>query len=185
VITLETARLRLSMLGPEDAAFIVQLLNEPSFLLQIGDRGVRTVDDARGYIAHGPADSYQRHGFGLQLVRRKRGGEAIGMCGLLKRDELRDPDLGFAYLPAYWGQGYAVEAGRAVLADAWERLRLPRLAAITAPGNSGSIAVLERLGFALEGVLQPLPESPPLNLFGMAAPVEALADRDWKRSRRG
>lgn len=182
MIALDTPRLRLSALAAEDAPVILRLLNEPSFLQQIGDRGVRTLDDALDYLDRGPIASYQRHGFGLELVRLKRGGAAIGMCGLLKRDELPDPDLGFAYFPEYWGNGYAVEAARAVLADGWTRCRLPRIAAITALGNVGSIAVLQRLGFDYQRILQPLPEAEPLKLFEIQAPPEAGGA--WKRARR-
>lgn len=181
MIAIDTQRLRLSALAAEDAPFILRLLNEPSFLQQIGDRGVRTLGDALDYIARGPVASYERHGFGLELVRLKHGGTPIGMCGLLKREELIDPDLGFAYVPEHWGNGYALEAGRAVLADGWRRCRLPRVAAITAPGNVGSIAVLERLGFVFERMLQPLPEAEPLKLFGVEAP--AREGEGWKRAR--
>ena len=144
---LETERLRLRALVPADAAFVLRLLNEPSFLENIGDRGVRTLADAERYIAEGPAASHVRHGFALDLVERKEDGAAIGMCGLLKRDHLEHPDLGYAFLPEFWSRGYAAEAGAGVIAQARETLRIPGLLAVTNPDNRASIRVLERLGF--------------------------------------
>jgi len=149
-LILETERLALRELGEADADFIHGLLNEPSFLQYIGDRGVRTPDDARAYIRNGPMASYAAHGFGLWLVVRKEDSTPLGMCGLLKREALDDVDLGFAYRPAYWRQGYAVEAGRAVLGLARDRFSLTRVVAITTEDNTGSITVLERLGFVFE-----------------------------------
>lgn len=151
---LRTDRLTLRELAESDADFIHGLLNEPSFLRYIGDRGVRTPEDARAYIRNGPMASYAAHGFGLWLVVRNEDGAPLGMCGLLKREALDDVDLGFAYRPAFWRQGYAVEAGRAVLDLARDRFGLERVVAITLEENTGSIAVLQRLGFAFERVAQ-------------------------------
>lgn len=147
---IETARLTLRRLTEDDAEFILGLLNEPSFLQFIGDRGVRTVEDARAYIQKGPVASYERHGFGLLLVTRNQDGAPIGMCGLLKRDALDDVDVGFAFRPAYWSQGYAFEAASAVIAHGNTALGLRRVAAITQPDNAGSIRVLEKLGLRFE-----------------------------------
>jgi ribosomal-protein-alanine N-acetyltransferase len=111
---LTTPRLALRELTETDAPFMLQLLNEPSFIRNIGDRGVRTVEDAREYITNGPQASYARFGFGLYLVELRPALTPIGICGLLKRDQLPEPDIGFAFLPAYWSQGYAKEAAAAV-----------------------------------------------------------------------
>jgi len=145
--TLETARLLLSPLTGEDAGFILELLNEPALLRDIGDKGVRTRADAQAYLATGPLDSYRQHGFGLLRVSLKHSGEPIGICGLLKRDILELPDLGYALLERHWSNGYAIEAATAVMTDAQERLRLRRLCAITALENPSSIRILEKLGF--------------------------------------
>ena len=109
---LETERLRLRRLTVDDAAFILELVNDPSWLRFIGDRGVRNLDDARSYILKGPVASYEKHGFGLWLVELKAEATPIGICGLLQRDTLPDVDIGFALLPQFCGQGYAVR-GRA------------------------------------------------------------------------
>ncbi len=151
---LQTARLTLRRFTVDDAEFIVALLNEPSFLRFIGDRGVRTVEDAARYIADGPIASYAQHGFGLFHVRLTEDGTAIGMCGLLKRASLEDVDLGFAFLPAYWGHGYARESARAVMHLAREALALSRIVAIVSPDNAASIAVLKSLGFGYEQVVR-------------------------------
>lgn len=150
--TLQTARLELRPLAESEAEFILSLLNEPSFLENIGDRGVRTLDDAREWIQRAPMASYERFGFGLLLVSLRESGTPIGICGLLKRETLDDPDIGYALLPAYWGQGYALEAAMAITTDAWERFGLQRIAAIAKPENRASIRVLEKLGFRFERI---------------------------------
>lgn len=151
---IETARLRLRQLGPPDAPFIVTLLNDAAFLRFIGDRGVRSIPEALQYIETGPAASYARHGFGLNAVEPRGGGGPMGICGLLQRQELDAPDLGFAFLPDFRGRGFAREASEAVLEDARARLRLPRVLAITQADNAASIALLERLGFGFDRLLQ-------------------------------
>jgi RimJ/RimL family protein N-acetyltransferase len=129
---------------------IVELLNDPSWLRFIGDKGVHTLEDARNYLRKGPLAMYEREGFGLYLVERREDGAPIGMCGLIKRDSLEDVDLGFAFLPRYWGQGYAREAAAAVLAHGRSAFGLARVVAITDPDNASSARLLEKLGMSLE-----------------------------------
>lgn len=152
--TIQTERLLLSELTPDDAGFILQLLNEPSFLDNIGDRGVRDLDGAVRYILDGPVNSYARYGHGLLRVSLRESGEPIGMCGLLKRDTLPDADLGYAFLPRHWSRGYAIESGTAVLRHAREVLALPRVLGLVDPANQPSIKVLERLGLRFERELR-------------------------------
>lgn len=166
---LETGRLLLRRMALDDAGFILGLLNEPSFLLNIGDKGVRTIDDARRYIAEGPLASYERFGFGLLLVARKDTGEPIGICGLLKREWLEDVDLGFALRPPFWGRGYAFEAAAAVLAYARATLGRRRLVAITSLDNEPSIQLLGKLGFRLERVARFTEGGEELRLFAREA----------------
>lgn len=145
-----TPRLQLHELTPGDAGFIVELLNDPDFLRHIGDRQVRTADDARAYLAAGPMASYAAHGFGLWRVELTATGESVGMCGLLRRPTLPDADLGYAFLPAFRGQGLASEAAAATLRFGFEQAGLPRILAIVSPGNAGSIRLLEKLGLAFD-----------------------------------
>jgi ribosomal-protein-alanine N-acetyltransferase len=147
---IETERLILREFTVEDARFVVVLLNEPSFLRYIGDKKVRELEDARQYILNGPVSSYEQSGFGLCLVELRDSHTPIGMCGLIKRQELPDPDIGFAFRPSFWNKGFALEAAIAVLHDARERLRLERILAITNPDNEASIGLLQRLGFRFE-----------------------------------
>lgn len=149
---LETARLRLRELADGDAGFLVTLLNDGDFLRHIGDRGVRDARDALKYLAEGPRASYAANGFGLWRVERREDGAVVGMCGLIRREALPHPDLGYAYLPAFRGQGYAVEAGAAVLRHGFEALGLPRILAIVTEANAGSVRVLEKLGMRREGL---------------------------------
>ena len=164
---LETERLILRPFTVEDAPFILTLLNEESFLRYIGDKKVRNLEDARQYILNGPVTSYERHGFGLCLVQLKESQTPIGMCGLLKREELPDPDIGFAFLPNFWNKGFGSEAATGVLEYARERLSLQRILAITSLDNDASIKLLERLGFRFERVVQMSADREPVKLFSI------------------
>ncbi len=148
-----TARLALRPLGASDAAFMLELLNDADFIRNIADRGVRTLDQARAWIAAGPVESYARNGFGLWLVEERAGGAATGICGLVRRPTLADVDIGFAFLPAWRGKGYARESARAVLAHARAQLGLSRVIAIVAPDNAASAAVLEAIGLRFERLI--------------------------------
>ena len=160
-----TPRLVIRELTFADAPFIVTLLNDPAFILNIGDRGVRAPEDACEYLTAGPLASYARHGFGLGAATLATTGEPIGICGVLRRAELTEPDLGFAFLPQFRGQGYAFEAASAVKADAHARLGLATLLAIVNPVNVSSIRLLGKLGFAREGSVRLSGESIDLHLF--------------------
>lgn len=163
---LETPRLALRELHAGDAPFILELLNEDGFLKFIGDKGVRTLSDARDYIAKGPVDSYRRFGFGLYLTSLREDGTPIGMCGLVKRDSLPDVDVGFAFCSRYWSKGYAAESAAAVLDYGRTVLGLKRIVAITALDNRASMAVLEKIGLRREGKITLVADGPELNLYG-------------------
>jgi RimJ/RimL family protein N-acetyltransferase len=164
---LETERLLLRQLTTDDAEFILELLNEPSFIQNIGDRGVRTLEDARLYILNGPVASYAKNGFGSYLVLLRETNESIGMCGLIKRDSLDDVDIGYAFLPKFWSKGYAVESALAVKAYAKDAIGLKRLVAITDPANEGSIRVLEKLGLRFEKMVRLSQDDIELKLFAV------------------
>jgi RimJ/RimL family protein N-acetyltransferase len=162
---MRTPRIDLRELSLDDAEYILELLNESAFIRFIGDKGVRTLAGAREYLLQGPMDSYERNGFGLYAACL-HDGTPIGMCGLVKREGLHDPDVGFAFLSRYWSQGYAVESAGAVLAYAVDVLHLKRIVAITSPDNWSSIAVLEKIGFKFERMIRLVDHSPELKLFG-------------------
>lgn len=151
---LRTERLILRHLTEDDTPFVLELLNEPSFIGNIGDRGVRDLEDARRYVTEGPGASYQKHGYGLWATVLRDTGEVIGICGLVKRDGLEDADVGYAFLERSWGKGYAREAAAATLAYAREVIGLTKVVAITTPMNLGSIAVLEKIGMKAAGMIQ-------------------------------
>jgi [ribosomal protein S5]-alanine N-acetyltransferase len=163
---LKTDRLNIRRLTLDDAPFIVNLLNQPSFLRYIGDKGVRNLEDAIRYLETGPLASYERFGFGQFLVELKHSGVPIGMCGLLKRDTLPDADIGFAFLPEYWSQGYALEAANAVMNHAREDLRLRRIVAITSPDNDASMKLLGKLGLRFEQMIKLSEDQDEVRLFG-------------------
>jgi RimJ/RimL family protein N-acetyltransferase len=154
VSIIETERLSLRRLSSDDAPFYFGLVNEPSWLKYIGDKGVRSVEDAREAIRKGPVDMHDRLGFSLLLVELREGRVPIGICGLIKRDSLEDVDIGFAFLPAFWGMGYAVESASAVMAHAKNVVGLKRIVAITSPDNDSSIRLLEKIGLKYQRTLR-------------------------------
>lgn len=163
---LETPRLILRRLDFDDAPFVVALLNEPSFIANIGDRGVRSIDDAHRYLREGPMAMYEKHGFGLWHTARKSDGVPVGMCGLLQRDILPDVDIGYAFLPAHWGQGLAFEAADATLRHGARKFGLKRIIGVVSEGNAGSIRVLEKLGMSFERMYPMHADEPEVRLYG-------------------
>jgi [ribosomal protein S5]-alanine N-acetyltransferase len=147
---LETPRLVMRRLVADDAAFFLALVTDPAWRRFIGERNVHTVDEARRSLVEGPIAMYDRTGHGLLCVERKLDGVPLGICGLIRRDTLPDIDLGFAFLPAFRGQGYAAESARASMAHARDDLGMKRLVAIASPENADSLRLLERLGFRHE-----------------------------------
>ena len=163
--TLNTARLKLREFTCDDAPFMLRLLNEPSFIENIADRGVRNLGQAGAYLENGPITSYRLNGFGFWAVVANETGDVIGMCGLVKRNSLPDPDLGYAFLPEYFGQGHAFEACCASITAAFQEFALPRLLAIVNPDNTPSRRLLEKLGFALQSIREVNPGEPALCIY--------------------
>ena len=171
-LVIDTPRLALRGFTEDDAPFVLRLLNEPSFHEFIGDRGVRSLADARRYLREGPMTSYRAHGHGLLRVALRADGTVIGMCGLVRRETLPLPDLGFALVPEGWGSGYATEAGRAVLAHGRRELGFDDVLAITSPDNERSMRVLAKLGMTLEDRRSLAEGAAPVNVFrSRAAPM--------------
>lgn len=164
---LETARLALRTVEEPDAPFYLNLLNTREFIDNIGDRGIRTLAAARDGIAGGPVAMQAALGHSIYLVELKDSGAAIGMCGLIKRETLDDVDLGYAFLPQYFGQGYAHEAAAAVVDHARAKLRMTRLVAITSPDNIASIALLTKVGMRFEKVVHLHPGDTGTWLYGL------------------
>lgn len=150
---LNTTRLTMRHLTVDDASFMLALLNDPQFIHNIGDRGIRTIEQAAHYINSGPQASYQQHGFGLLAIQLKETGTLIGMCGLIQRDNLDAPDLGYALLPEYTRCGYATEAAAAAVQWA-QSLNIPLLYAVVSLHNMGSQHLLDKLGFVKQGTMQ-------------------------------
>jgi len=147
---IESERLFLRPLTLEDDEFILQLLNTDGFIKYIGDRNVKTIEQAKNYLMNGPLKSYETNGFGLSLVELKTDRTPVGMCGLLKRDYLGHPDIGFAFLPGHTGKGYAYEIVKEIIDYGLNRLQMEKILAIVLPGNSSSIKLLEKVGFRYE-----------------------------------
>ncbi len=170
---LDTERLTLRTLETDDAPFYLELVNDPSFLQYIGDKGVRTLDDARRAIADGPQTMQRTLGHSLYLLQRRSDGVPLGLCGLIKRDSLPDVDIGYALMPAYWGQGYAHEAAAAVVAHGRDVLGLKCLLAITSPDNASSIGLLLKLGLRFVECTQLPPDQRATNIYRREFPPAA------------
>lgn len=166
-----TERIVLRWFREDDAPFILELLNDPSFLRFVGDKGVRTIDDARAYLRDGPLAMYERHGLGLYHAALRFDGTPLGMCGLLKRDNLADVDVGFAFLPQHCGQGYALEAAEATMRYGRDELGLDRIVAITSPDNDRSARLLGKLGLHFDRMVTLDGETEPSRLFVPRDPV--------------
>jgi RimJ/RimL family protein N-acetyltransferase len=163
----ETERLRLREMGIDDAPFILEVLTDPDFVANVGDRGVHGLADARRYIVEGPGASYVKHGFGLYVVELLADNTPIGMCGLLRRDSHPDVEIGFAFLPRARGRGYALEAARATLSFAQRRLGIARIVALTKPHNRRSIRILESMGMGFERMARFTPDGAECRLFAI------------------
>ncbi|WP_044337137.1 GNAT family N-acetyltransferase [Rossellomorea aquimaris] len=163
---IETKRLILRWVEFSDAEFIMKLLNEPGWLQYIGDKGIRTLDDAVDYIMNGPRAMYEREGFGLFLTEHKEEQAPIGLCGLMKREGLEDVDIGFAFLSSYQSKGYAFEAATGTLEIA-KKLGIKKLAAITTKDNGSSSRLLEKLGMHFEGYVTLPNDTEELKKYGL------------------
>jgi RimJ/RimL family protein N-acetyltransferase len=161
----ETQRLLIRELTIDDAEFIFRLVNEPSFLENIGDKGVRNLEDARQFILNGPWASHRERGYGQFLVELKEGGDPIGVCGLLYRESLNLSDVGGAFLPQYWGRGFAPEAARAVIEYGRSTLGIGSIVALTKKDNLPSIRVLEKLGMSFEKIVKMSDDDPGTALY--------------------
>lgn len=151
-----------------DSAFILELVNEPSWIQYIGEKGVKTLQDALRYIENGPLAMYKRAGFGLYMVELKEIGEPVGICGLIKREGLKDVDLGFAFLPRFWRKGYAFESAAAVMYYGRKVLGLRRVVAILSQDNQRSSKLLEKLGFCFECTVTLHPDGEELKLYAIS-----------------
>ena len=168
-MVLDTENLSVRLFSMDDAEFISTLLNEPSFIENIADKGIRTLEDAKSYLLNGPMASYKRFGFGLWLVELKDCDVPIGMCGLLKRDFLEDVDIGYAFLPEYCSQGYALEVSSAVIRYARGQLGLKKVVAIVNDDNLRSIRLLGKLGFRYERMVRLADDDKEVQLLGVSA----------------
>lgn len=165
LLVVETKRLTLRHLAETDASFLCRLFNEPSWLQNIGDRGVRTPEEAERYIQSDVLKKYATQGFGMYAVVAKIQEQPVGVCGLFQRDGLLTPDLGFALLPEYCGRGYAHEAAAAVMNYARTQLGLANLLAITSLNNNRSATLLLKLGFRFEKLIRLPPQDEELKLY--------------------
>ncbi len=164
---LTTARLHLRWMTEDDAGLMLALWNDPDFMLHVGDRGIRTLEEAGQAMRDGMFKLYADTGYGPYLIEPLEGGPPMGLCGLFKRQNLDDPDIGYALLPGFRGQGYVFEAAQAVLVHARDDMGLPRLKAIVSPANTASVRLLEKLGLRAEGMLRMPGEDEDIALYGI------------------
>lgn len=164
---LETERLILRKIKTSDAPFLLQLFNDPSFIQNIRDKKIRTIEQAALDISNNLTKSYETFGFGLYLVELKNNQAPIGICGLVKRESLDDVDIGFAFMPKFWNKGYAVESANGVLEFSKKTLGLKRIVGITLPHNHASSKVLEKIGLKFEQMIRLGDDNTENKLFGL------------------
>jgi RimJ/RimL family protein N-acetyltransferase len=162
---LETPRLTMREFVEDDAEFVLELMNDPGWISQLGDKGIRTVEGAREFIVTRYLNSYEKFGFGFYLVALKDSGASIGLCGLIKRDSLEDVDIGFGFMERFWGKGYATESAAAVLNLGKNKLGIKRIVGITSLTNDASANVLEKIGLKFEKIIN-VPEYGDERLYG-------------------
>lgn len=165
---IETERLQLCRLTLDDAELMLAIWNDPAFLRFVGDRGIRTIDEARTALEEGAFKLYAEHGFGPYRMSLKSNGSAVGICGLFRRDGLADTDIGFSTLPQYCGRGYGFEAARAVIEHARVDARLTRLTALVSPQNIASVQLIEKLGMMFEKMVRIPGDTADVRLYAMA-----------------
>lgn len=162
---LETERLIIREIIETDEEFILDLLNQPSFVNNVGDRNVRTIEQSREFIQERFRASYKNFGFGLYAVKLKETNATIGICGFVKRDFLAEADLGFAVLPEFERKGYGFESALAMMNYGRKTLNFGRILAITSPHNEASGKLLEKLGFKFEELITPPNDTEMVKLF--------------------
>jgi RimJ/RimL family protein N-acetyltransferase len=162
---LQTKRLMLRDFNVEDAAFVLRLANEPSFIAHIGDKGLRDLHDAEGFILEGYWTNQERSGYGMFLVCLKDGGDPAGCCGLLYRKNLDVTDIGFAFLPEFWNRGFAYEAAEAIMKYGYSTLGVNNIVGLTSEDNPGSIRLLKKLGMNLEKTVKMSDDDPGTVLY--------------------
>lgn len=150
---IETDRLRLRPVSVDDTELMLAIWNDPAFIRNVSDRGIRTVEQAREAIVSGAQKLFEDYGYGPYCMSMKTDGTMIGICGLFKRENLDDPDIGFGVLPEHCGKGYAGEAAAAVIDYARDELGISALTAIVSPKNAPSIGLIEKLGLTFERMI--------------------------------
>ena len=166
MVILETKRLQLAEVTLDDAPFFVELMNSPHWVEFIGDRHIRTIDDAKAHLKKTILKSYADNGYGFYKVQLKKEGlKTIGICGIVKRKELEDTDIGFGFLPAYEGRGYGYESSKGIMELAKERFHLDRIAAICVASNKNSIHLIKKLGLVYQNKIKPFEDDSELLLF--------------------
>ena len=166
MIVAETERLIISKFTLDDAPFFLELVNTPHWIKYIGDRHVKTLEQAKQRIAEGHLKSYNTHGFGFYIIHLKlENNKPIGTCGLIKRDSLEHVDIGFAFLPDYEKKGFGYESSQAILHLAKDQFKLKTVCAITLPTNKPSIKLLEKLGLSYQKRIKPFEDDEELLLF--------------------
>jgi RimJ/RimL family protein N-acetyltransferase len=165
---LETERLELRWMTLDDAPMMFAVWNDPAFMQFVGDRGIRTIDEAQTCMQQGPLHLYTEYGYGPFRVIHRDDGADMGVCGLYRRDGLDEPDIGFAFLPEFRGRGFGYEASVAVLDHARDDLKLPRVTAIVSPENSASIGLLEKLGLHYDKLMRLPGDDKDVSLYSIA-----------------
>jgi len=165
-LRLDTERLTIRRLTLDDAELMLAIWTDPAFVRNVADRGVRTLQQAREQLRESALGLYETYGYGPYRVALKSDDRPVGICGVFRRDGLDEPDIGYALLPEFYGQGYMIEAASRVLDHARDDLGIARLVAIVQPGNEPSVRLLGKLGLEFERIMRLPGDDQDLALYG-------------------
>ena len=166
---LASERLYIRKLTLNDAPFFFELVNDPDWIRFIGDRNVQTIDDAKDYLQNRIFKSYEDFGFGFYAAVLKSTHEVVGITGFVKRDELNDGDVGFAFLPKGRGKGYAFESTQALMNYGTNTFKFQKILAIANNDNERSHNLLKKLGFEFKKYVKLYDEEDEISLFSLNA----------------
>jgi ribosomal-protein-alanine N-acetyltransferase len=165
---IETERLTMRRITPHDADLMLAVWNDPAFVRYVGDRGIRTIEQAAKAIEEGAMRLFSEHGFGPYRMALKTDDTAVGICGIFAREGMDEPDLGFSVLPEFCKRGFAYESAVAVIRHARVDLKLPRLTAIVSPENAASVGLIEKLGLQFERMIRLPGENSDISLYAVS-----------------
>ena len=148
---IETKRLILREISVADAQDMLRLHSNNQVQKYTGEELITSLEEIQNKIKE-RSKEYKKYGFGRWATFLKRDMQFVGWAGLLYLPEFDEIDLGFRFLPEYWGLGIATEACRAILSYGFDNLKLKKIIAIAFKENKASIRVMEKIGMQFDKI---------------------------------